>query len=391
MPSNVELAKRIEQLEARTEGKLEEIASKLIQQCKPKLLAPQPEIPKLKAEVESLVLGVKGLNALVEELQAGHECQAKCSVCNGAHITGSVECKWKYRRAVGGQRERSLVRNTDISYSQGPHNINPRRSSASPSRGKNGKVGLPDTPSAHPGTGADNHRNKAKESSHPAARGHPPGKKDKDPNQVSWADIAASGLSTLADEKLKLENIRLRQELIELKCRRMKTIDSHKAFPTNAVDEAEMEEDVQYSTTQTGPNALAQSTLGTSAESKTGSDSGAIDEAKIEAIVMRCIKRVQADKERELQKVIERSVQAAIEENIRDTIERTIQAVLEPRLLMLQGLEVKLDRKLQEHDECTRAKVPKLSGRKTSKRTDRCDSWGTGEEPQDYNLQEQDG
>ncbi|KAL1424566.1 hypothetical protein MTO96_020048 [Rhipicephalus appendiculatus] len=125
--------------------------------------------------------------------EAGHECQAKCSVCNGAHITGSVECKWKYRRAIGGQRERSLVRNTDIPYSQGPHNINPRRSSASPSRRKNGKAGLPDTPSAHPETGTDNHRNKVKESSHPAARDHPPGKKDKDPNQVSWADIAAPG------------------------------------------------------------------------------------------------------------------------------------------------------------------------------------------------------
>ncbi|KAL1424213.1 hypothetical protein MTO96_020424 [Rhipicephalus appendiculatus] len=231
------------------------------------------------------ILGIDAIQALRLHIdEAGHECQAKCSVCNGAHITGSVECKWKYRRAIGGQRERSLVRNTDISYSQGPHNINPRRSSASPSRGKNGKPGLPDTPSAHPETGADNHRNKAKESSHPAARGHPPGKKNKHPNQ-----------------------------------------------------------------------------------------------------------RVQADKERELQKVIERSVQSAIEESIRDTIERTIQAVLEPRLLMLLGLEVKLDRKLQEHDKCTRAKVPKLSGRKTSKRTDRCDSWGTGEEPQDYNLQEQDG
>lgn len=70
MPSNVELAKRIEQLEAWTENKLGEIASKLIEECKPKLLALIPETSKLKAEVQSLVSGVSGLNALVEELRS---------------------------------------------------------------------------------------------------------------------------------------------------------------------------------------------------------------------------------------------------------------------------------------------------------------------------------
>ncbi|KAL3224783.1 hypothetical protein MRX96_026370 [Rhipicephalus microplus] len=71
MPSNVELAKCIEQqLEAWTENKLGEIASKLIEECKPKLLALIPERSKLKAEVQSLVSGVSGLNVLVEELRS---------------------------------------------------------------------------------------------------------------------------------------------------------------------------------------------------------------------------------------------------------------------------------------------------------------------------------
>ncbi|KAH6927671.1 hypothetical protein HPB50_006810 [Hyalomma asiaticum] len=70
MPSNVELARRIERLEAWSDDKLEEIASKLIEKCKSKLQAPELEISKLKSEVESLVTGVNGLKALVEELRS---------------------------------------------------------------------------------------------------------------------------------------------------------------------------------------------------------------------------------------------------------------------------------------------------------------------------------
>ncbi|KAH7970549.1 hypothetical protein HPB49_010387 [Dermacentor silvarum] len=46
------------------------------------------------------------------------QCHAKCSVCNGLHLMGSTECKRKHRRAIGGQRERSQVRNANISSNQ---------------------------------------------------------------------------------------------------------------------------------------------------------------------------------------------------------------------------------------------------------------------------------
>lgn len=77
----------------------------------------------------------------------------------------------------------------------------------------------------------------------------------------------------------------------------------------------------------------------------------------------RIAQNIQASLERTLQTIIERSVQAAIERGSHGAVERVLQGILEPHLIKLQAFEIRIDRKLQELADCTRSKVPKLTGR----------------------------
>lgn len=70
MPTVAELTKRIQSLEAWSEGKLDDVVEKLVAKMNQKASATQPEIDALKAEVNSLVSSVEMLNSIVEEVRS---------------------------------------------------------------------------------------------------------------------------------------------------------------------------------------------------------------------------------------------------------------------------------------------------------------------------------
>ncbi|KAH7936887.1 hypothetical protein HPB49_006022 [Dermacentor silvarum] len=300
---------------------------------------------------------------VVPKIEEGHECQSQCLVCGGPHLMGSADCTWRKpdRRKSSNKRHARGARKDAGPGTQAQKQV----AAASP---------LPETRAIRQGPQgssrpADNHK----------IGGAGAGSAKTTGSKVSWAEVAASSAPTLAAEKLKEENSRLRQELAKYKTQKLSGSAEGAGVPETPTESA-MEERASLPPTQQAPatqvaekreeeniNVVARETDKTAAVTR--------EEARIEVDVERCLQRelprleariaqdMQASHERTLQTIIERSVQAAIERGSHGAVERVLRGILEPHLIKLQAFGIRIDRKLQELADCTRAKVLKLTGR----------------------------
>lgn len=312
--------------------------------------------------------------------EEGHECQPRCLVCGDPHLTGSADCTWKYRRGAGAGRKPGGGKSSNKRQARGA------RKDSGPGTQAQKQVAAPSPlPETRAATGAS--RQGPQGSSRPAdnhktgGAGAGAGSAKTTSSKVSWAEVAASSAPTLAAEKLKEENSRLRQELAKYKTQKLSASAGGADVPETPAESA-MEEDASLPPTQQteapatevvekreeeNSNVVARETDKKAAVTQ--------EESRIEADVERCLQRelprleariaqnIQASLERTLQTIIERSVQAAIERGSHGAVERVLQGILEPHLIKLQAFEIRIDRKLQELADCTRSKVPKLTGR----------------------------
>lgn len=312
--------------------------------------------------------------------EEGHECQPRCLVCGDPHLTGSADCTWKYRRGAGAGRKPGGGKSSNKRQARGA------RKDSGPGTQAQKQVAAPSPlPETRAATGAS--RQGPQGSSRPAdnhktgGAGAGAGSAKTTSSKVSWAEVAASSAPTLAAEKLKEENSRLRQELAKYKTQKLRASAGGADVPETPAESA-MEEDASLPPTQQAEapatevvekreeensNVVARETDKKAAVTQ--------EESRIEADVERCLQRelprleariaqnIQASLERTLQTIIERSVQAAIERGSHGAVERVLQGILEPHLIKLQAFEIRIDRKLQELADCTRSKVPKLTGR----------------------------
>lgn len=312
--------------------------------------------------------------------EEGHECQPRCLVCGDPHLTGSADCTWKYRRGAGAGRKPGGGKSSNKRQARGA------RKDSGPGSQAQKQVAAPSPlPETRAATGAS--RQGPQGSSRPAdnhktgGAGAGAGSAKTTGSKVSWAEVAASSAPTLAAEKLKEENSRLRQELAKYKTQKLSASAGGADVPETPAESA-MEEDASLPPTQQteapatevvekreeeNSNVVARETDKKAAVTQ--------EESRIEADVERCLQRelprleariaqnIQASLERTLQTIIERSVQAAIERGSHGAVERVLQGILEPHLIKLQAFEIRIDRKLQELADCTRSKVPKLTGR----------------------------
>ncbi|KAH7984879.1 hypothetical protein HPB49_025668 [Dermacentor silvarum] len=147
-------------------------------------------------------------------LQEDHECQPSCLICGGPHLTGSIQCNQKYRRGGAGT-------------GAGQKPVNGKASQQHQSK-KSVTSQAPDLQARTPGETPSPRPHGRAFSGGPGGGGRPADKHDgpePDPrrgnktssNKVSWADVVASPPLTLADEKLRAENERLRLEIQKLR------------------------------------------------------------------------------------------------------------------------------------------------------------------------------
>ncbi|KAH7959376.1 hypothetical protein HPB49_010628 [Dermacentor silvarum] len=143
-------------------------------------------------------------------LQEDHECQPSCLICGGAHLTGSLQCNKNYRRGGAGtgagwkpvngkanqqhQSKNSVMRKAPDLQARTPGETPSPRPHARAFSGGPGRGGRP--ADKHDGPEPDPKRGNKTSS-----------------NKVSWEDVVATPSLTLADEKLRADNARLRLEI----------------------------------------------------------------------------------------------------------------------------------------------------------------------------------
>ncbi|KAH7953741.1 hypothetical protein HPB49_011815 [Dermacentor silvarum] len=293
--------------------------------------------------------------------------------CGDPHLTGSADCTWKYRRGAGAGRKPGGGKSSNKRQARGA------RKDSGPGTQAQTQVAAPSPlPETRAATGA--FRQGPQGSSRPADNhkigraGAGAGSAKTTGSKVSWAEVAASSAPTLAAEKLKEENSRLKQELAKYKTQKLSVSAGGADVPETPAESA-MEEDASLPPTQQA-EAPATEVVEKREEDNSNVVSGETDkkaaatqeESRIEADVERCLQRelppleariaqnIQASLERTLQTIIERSVQAAIERGSHGAVERVLQGILQPHLIKLQAFEIRIDRKLQELADCTRSK-----------------------------------
>ncbi|KAH7953078.1 hypothetical protein HPB49_004267 [Dermacentor silvarum] len=147
-------------------------------------------------------------------LHEDHECQPSCLICGGPHLTGSIQCNQKYRRGGAGTGAgRKPVNGKASQQHQSKNSVTSQ---------------APDLQARTPGETPSPRPHGRAFSGGPGGGGRPADKHDgpePDPrrgnktssNKVSWADVVASPPLTLAEEKLRAENERLRLEIQKLR------------------------------------------------------------------------------------------------------------------------------------------------------------------------------
>ncbi|KAH7944823.1 hypothetical protein HPB49_000797 [Dermacentor silvarum] len=317
-------------------------------------------------------------------LQEDHECQPSCLICGGPHLTGSIQCNQKYRRGGAGT-------------GAGRKPVNGKASQQHQSK-KSVTSQAPDLQARTPGETPSPRPHGRAFSGGPGGGGRPADKHDgpePDPrrgnktssNKVSWADVVASPPLTLADEKLRAENERLRLEIQKL--REKTAANAPENCIASQVPSAQaMEEDnpppppsgsatkLPSGTSEIGRGAsgggVALAAVPSIAECTAHRDADAITQKfsewmenmekrmqeEIAKMESRMLPSLQASVER-----IEETLSKKIEQNLQGMAERTIHTMLEPHLSKLQAYEIRIDRKLQEFAECSRTKTPRLTGK----------------------------
>ncbi|KAH7953091.1 hypothetical protein HPB49_004519 [Dermacentor silvarum] len=228
--------------------------------------------------------------------EEGHECQPRCLVCGDPHLTGSADCTWKYRRGAGAGQKPGGGKSSNKRQARGA------RKDSGPGTQAQKQVAAPSPlPETRAATGAS--RQGPQGSSRPAdnnktgGAGAGAGSAKTTGSKVSWAEVAASSAPTLAAEKLKEENSRLRQELAKYKTQKLGASAGGADVPETPAESA-MEEDASLSPTQQAEapatevvekreeensNVVARETDKKAAVTQ--------EESRIEADVERCLQR----------------------------------------------------------------------------------------------------
>ncbi|KAH7949283.1 hypothetical protein HPB49_007238 [Dermacentor silvarum] len=290
--------------------------------------------------------------------EEGHECQPRCLVCGDPPLTGSADCTWKYRRGAGAGRKPGGGKSSNKRQAKGARKNSGLGTQAQQAQKQVAASSpLPETRAA---TGAS--RQGPQGSSRPAdnhktgGAGAGAGSAKTTGSKVSWAEVSASSAPTLAAEKLKEENSRLRQELAKYKTQKLSASAEGADVPETPAESA-MEEDASLPPTQ---QAEAPATEVVEKREEENSNVVARETDK-KATVTQEESKIEADVERCLQRELPR-LEARIAQNIQASLERTLQTIIErsPEIRAGRGLNV-------SSSQSARARVnPQCLGRRKS-------------------------